>query len=71
MTQAKNLVVPEGAKLNIELPTDILVDIARQLRYNVCFCEHEKTTIAGKTGNEIQELLLILLNKKNLKEVAQ
>ena len=71
MTRTKNLVVPEGTKLQVELTTDQLVDIARQLRYNVCFCEHEKTTIAGKTGNEIQELLLTLLNKKNVKEVAQ
>ena len=68
MAKTKNIVVPEGTKLNIELTTDQLVDIARQLRYNVCFCEHEKTKIAGKSSIEIQELLMTLLDKNNVTE---
>tara|TARA_R100001591_G_scaffold4022_1_gene9397 strand:+ start:464 stop:676 length:213 start_codon:yes stop_codon:yes gene_type:complete len=68
MAKTKNIVVPQGTKLNIELTTDQLVDIARQLRYNVCFCEHEKTKIAGKSSIEIQELLMTLLDKNNVTE---
>ena len=68
MAKTKNIVVPEGTKLNIGLTTDQLVDIARQLRYNACFCEHEKTKIAGKSSNEIQELLMTLLDKNNVTE---
>tara|TARA_R100000664_G_C2653210_1_gene72869 strand:- start:151 stop:363 length:213 start_codon:yes stop_codon:yes gene_type:complete len=68
MAKTKNIVVPERTKLNIGLTTDQLVDIARQLRYNVCFCEHEKTKIAGKSSIEIQELLMALLDKNNVTE---
>jgi len=68
MAQTKNIVVPEGTKLQVELTTDQLVDIARQLRYNVCFCEHEKTKICDKSSKEIQQLLMILLDKNNVKQ---
>ena len=71
MAQTKNLVVQKETLLQIELTADQLVDVARQLRYNVCFCEHEKATIAGKTGEEIQKLLMTVLETKNIKEISR
>ena len=64
----QNLLVPEGTKINLELTTDQLVDIARQLRYNVCFTQHEKTKIAGKTSTQINQLLQAILKTENVKE---
>ena len=65
----KNLLVPEGTKINVKLTTDQLVDIARQLRYNVCFTQYEKTKIAGKTSTQINQLLEAILKTENVKEV--